>query len=94
MYHISTISDMLRQGVDSLAQWLEYWISTPAVRVRIPSGTWDFFQTMHHFLVTNFHIRKMGARPGLNILCTYFILNLKRYLLFVIPAKSNHVIQT
>ena len=22
------------------------------------------FQTMHHFLVTCFHIRKMGARPG------------------------------
>ena len=21
-----------------------------------------FFQAMHHFLVTNFHIRKMGAR--------------------------------
>ena len=58
MYHICTISDILRQGVDSLAQWLEHWISTPAVRVRIPSGTWDFFQTMQHFLVTNFHIRK------------------------------------
>ena len=52
------ISDILRQGVDSLAQWLEHWISTPAVRVRIPSGTWDFFQTMHHILVTNFYIRK------------------------------------
>ena len=33
MYHISTISDILRQGVDSLSQWLEHWISTPAVRV-------------------------------------------------------------
>ena len=58
MYHISTISDKVRQGVDSLAQWLEHWISTPAVRARISSGTWDFFQAMHHFLVTNFHIRK------------------------------------
>ena len=67
MYHICTISDILRQGVDSLAQWLEHWISTPAVRVRIPSGTWDFFQAMHHFLITNFHIRKMGARPGWTI---------------------------
>ena len=64
MSHISTISDKLRQGVDALAQWLEHWVSTPAVRVRIPSGTWDFFQTTHHILVTNFHIRKMGARPG------------------------------
>ena len=59
MYHISTISDILRQGVDSLAQWLEHWISTRAVRVRIPSETWDFFQAMHHLLVTNFHIRKI-----------------------------------
>ena len=49
---------MLRQGVDYLAQWSEHWISTPAIRVRIRSGTWDFYQTMHHFLVTNFHIRK------------------------------------
>ena len=61
MYHISTISDILRQGVDCLAQCLEHWISTPAVRGRIPSGTWDFFQTMHHFLVSNFHIRKMSV---------------------------------
>ena len=57
MYHICTICDILRQEVDSLAQWLEHWISTRSVRVRIPPGTWDFFQTMHHFLVTNFHIR-------------------------------------
>ena len=27
-------------------------------------GRGIFFKTMHHFLVTNFHIRKMGARPG------------------------------
>ena len=67
MYHISTISDILRQGVDSLAQWLEHWISTPAVRVRIPSGTWDFFQAMHHFLVTNFHIRKTVLNSELSI---------------------------
>ena len=67
MYHICTISGVLRQGVDSLAQWLEHWISTPAVRVRIPSGTWDFFQTMHHFLVTNFHIRKIILRVFVRI---------------------------
>ena len=42
MYRISTISDILRQGVDSLVQWFEHWISTPAVQVRIPSRTWDF----------------------------------------------------
>ena len=40
MYHIlSTISDILRQGVDSLAEWLEHRFSTPVVRIRIPSGT-------------------------------------------------------
>ena len=45
---------MLRQGVNSLAQRLD----TPAIRVRIPSGTWDFFfQTTHHLVFTNFHIR-------------------------------------
>ena len=41
------------------------------------------------FLVTDF-----GGSSGIEILCTEFILNLKQYLLFVIPAKSNHVIQT
>ena len=43
MYHKCTISDILRQGVESLAQLLEHCISTPAIAVRIPSGTWDFF---------------------------------------------------
>ena len=51
MYHISTTSDLLRQGVDSLAQWLKHLIFNSP----------DVFQTMHNFLVTNFHIRKMGA---------------------------------
>ena len=60
MYHICTISDILRQGVNSLAQWLEHWISTPAVRVRIPSGMWDIFQTMHHFLFANFIFVRWG----------------------------------
>ena len=61
MYPISRNSDILRQGLDFLAQWLEQWISTQAIRLRIPSGTWDFFfQTMHHFFVTNFHIRKIS----------------------------------
>ena len=35
---ISTIADILRHGVNSLAQWLEHWISTPAIQVRITSG--------------------------------------------------------
>ena len=73
-----TISDILRQRVDSLAQWLEHWISTLAVRVRIPFGTWDFFQTMHRFLVTNFHIRKNSDHYIVSslelLLCDFFIL--------------------
>ena len=44
MHHISTISDILPQGVDSVAQWLERWISTSAIRVRIQSGAWHFFK--------------------------------------------------
>ena len=27
-----------------MAQWIEHWISTPAIPVQIPSGTWDFFK--------------------------------------------------
>ena len=62
MYPINTIYDILRHGVDTLAKWLEYWISTPVVRVPVPSGTSDFFffQTTHHLLFTNSHIRKNG----------------------------------
>ena len=65
MYHICTISDILRQRVDSLAQWLELWFFYPGDTGSNP--TWDvgfFFKTMHHVLVANFHIRKIGARPG------------------------------
>ena len=61
MYHISTISDTLRQGVDSLAQWLEHWISTPAIRVRIPSGTWDFFSSYASFLSYEFSYSQDGG---------------------------------
>ena len=62
MYHISTISDILREGVDSLAQWLEHWISTPAVQVRIPSGTWDFFKLciislLRIFIFVRYHLQ-------------------------------------
>ena len=41
-----------------LAQRLEHWISNQAILVCITSETWDFSQTMHHLLATNFHIRK------------------------------------
>ena len=52
----------LRQRVDSLAQWLKHWISTPAVR------DVGFFQTMHHVLFTNFHIRKSLVTHGVQML--------------------------
>ena len=57
MYPISTISDILRQRVDSLALWLEHWISTLAIRVRILSETWEFFK-LCIISFTSFHIRK------------------------------------
>ena len=41
-YNVSYM--ILHQGVDSLAQWLQHLSSTPAIRVRIPSGTWDVFK--------------------------------------------------
>ena len=89
MYHISTISDILRHGVDSLAQWLEHWISTPAVRVRIPSGTWDFFQTMHHFLVTNFHIRKtIVPTEGIADYCAAVLSKYLYHIIFTIMVSE------
>ena len=32
----------LRQGVDSLAQWLEHWIFVQATGVQTPPGLWNF----------------------------------------------------
>ena len=54
MQPINTISDILGQGVDSLAQWLEHWISAPAIQVRIPSGFWEFFSNYASFLSYEF----------------------------------------
>ena len=34
----------LRQGVDSLAQWLEHWIFNREDRFRFPGQAWEFFQ--------------------------------------------------
>ena len=61
MGHISTISDILRQGVDSLAQVraMDFYPGGPGSNPIRDVGF--FFQTMHHFFITNFHIRKMGA---------------------------------
>ena len=38
----------------------QHWIFTCAIRVRIPSGTRDFFK-LFIILITNFHIRKSPA---------------------------------
>ena len=77
MFHISTISDIPRQRVDSLAQWLEHWIFTLAT-CQIPSGTWDFFQTMHHILVTNFHTRKSTYQSHCQASQIFAVLDIKQ----------------
>ena len=67
MYHICTISDILRQGVDSfgsVVRALDFYPGGPGSN---PIRDVGFFQAMYHFLVTNFHIRKMGAEPGWTI---------------------------
>ena len=44
----------LRQGVDSLAQWLEHWIFNREDQVRFPRQTWECFSAVLHSFVTAF----------------------------------------
>ena len=62
MYHIGTISDILRQGVGSFGSVVRALDFYPGDRGSSPIRDVGFFQTMHHFLVTNFHIRKTVFR--------------------------------
>ena len=48
----------LRQGVDSLAQWLEHWIFYREDRVRIPR--WEIFFSYASFLCYDFHVVRWG----------------------------------
>ena len=63
MYHISTISDMPHQGVDffgSVVRALDFYpVDLSSSPITDVGFFFFFFQTMHHFLVTNFHIRKI-----------------------------------
>ena len=45
----------LRQGVDSLAQWLEHWIFNREDRVRFPGKT-EYFFSYASFLCYGFHV--------------------------------------
>ena len=45
----------LRQGVDSLAQWLEHWIFIRADRIQIPRKAGNFF-SYASFLCYDFHV--------------------------------------
>ena len=45
----------LRQGVDSLAQWLEHWIFIREDRVRFPWQAWDLF-SYASFLCYGFNV--------------------------------------
>ena len=49
----------LRQGVDSLAQWLEHWIFNRENRVRIPRSTGNFFSYVS-FLCYDYHVVRWG----------------------------------
>ena len=46
----------LRQGVDSLTQWLEHWIFIRTDQVPIPRNAGFFFSAMLHSFVTPFHV--------------------------------------
>ena len=48
----------LRQGVDSLAQWLEHWIFIREDRVRFPRKAWIFF-SYALFLCCDFHVVRL-----------------------------------
>ena len=64
--HIFTLWQ-LRQGVDSLAQWLEHWIFNREDRVRFPGKT-EYFFSYASIPLLRLSCRKMGARPGLDFI--------------------------
>ena len=49
----------LRQGVDSLAQWLEHWIFNQEDRVRFPGKT-EYFFSYASFLCYGYHVVRWG----------------------------------
>ena len=49
----------LRQGVDSLAQWLEHWIFNREDRVRFPGKT-EYFFSCALFLCYDYHVVRWG----------------------------------
>ena len=49
----------LRQGVDSLAQWLEHWIFNREDRVRFPGKT-EYFFSYASFLCYGYHVIRWG----------------------------------
>ena len=49
----------LRQGVDSLAQWLEHWIFNREDRVRFPEKT-EYFFSYASFLCCDFRVVRWG----------------------------------
>ena len=64
-YRVQSLTNCVREST----LWLSDWISTQAVRVRIPSGMWDFFfQTMHHISFTNLSV---SLYNNLNIVNIY-----------------------
>ena len=74
----------LRQGVISLAHWLEYWIFIRADRVRIPRKAVKFF-SYASFLCYDFHVIRTlvrrEAKPIETVACPISTVN-SRYLEF------------
>ena len=63
----------LRQGVDSLAQWLEHWIFIQEDRVRFPGKT-EYFFSYASFLCYGFHVVRMVYLPFLLVSLADFVL--------------------
>ena len=74
----------LRQGVDSLAQWLEYWIFNLEDQVRFPGKT-EYFFSHASFLCYGYHVVRQGKEwwRSCAILCdqdlSAFLTSLKQY---------------
>ena len=63
----------LRQGVDSLAQWLEHWIFNREDRVRF-SGKTEYFFSYASFLCYGFHVVRLSSphRCFISVICSFF----------------------
>ena len=64
----------LRQGVDSLAQWLEYWIFNREDRVRFPRKA-EYFFSYASFLCYDFHVVRSHNKSKVSICSMQTVIN-------------------